>query len=195
MSGRSGISAVMRLAKFASKHRKGNQKISNHSTAVSSREARVRLLLQNKKMHENSALLLKLRNCGVPDKLYCCCLNGVAGGGRSSRQAAARKVEAVRQDGTLEVDMNHILEIARQPSDNRSIKDQDILAIWLFNKLRKNQLFDSITIAMCTQLAQDAEITSLSRSEKLFAEGDTGRNFFILLSGELQVLKGGPSQF
>ena len=87
--------------------------------------------------------------------------------------------------------MNHILEIARQPSDNRSIKDQDILAIWLFNKLRKNQLFDSITIAMCTQLAQDAEITSLSRSEKLFAEGDTGRNFFILLSGELQVLKGG----
>ena len=69
-------------------------------------------------------------------------------------QAAARTVEAVRQDGTLEVDVEHILEIARQPAEHRSVKNLNILAIWLYNKLRKNQLFDSVTIAMCTALAQ-----------------------------------------
>lgn len=71
-------------------------------------------------------------------------------------------MEAVRQDGTMEVDITHILQIAQRPAASRSLKDMDILAVWLSNKLRKNQLFDSITIAMCTALAQDAQITSLS---------------------------------
>ena len=46
---------------------------------------------------------------------------------------------------------------------------------------------------MCTQLAQDAEITTLSPLKNLFQEGDTGHSFYILLSGELQVHIGGET--
>ncbi len=100
-------------------------------------------------------------------------------------------MEEVRQRDTMEVDMEHILTVARQPPSKRLPADEDTLAIWLFNKLRKNQLFDSVTLHMCSQLAMDAGITSLSPEENLFVEGDTGHNFYILLSGELQVHIGG----
>lgn len=89
------------------------------------------------------------------------------------------------------MDMATILQVARKPSEIRTNAEQDVLSIWLYNKLRKNQLFDSITIPICTLLAIDADITSLSPAENLFAEGDVGRNFFIILSGELQVHKQG----
>ena len=51
-------------------------------------------------------------------------------------QVAARSVDALRQDGTIEVDIELILEIARQPADRRLPKDQNVLAIWLYVYVR-----------------------------------------------------------